>query len=105
MSSGSQRVVLNEVQIEDALTELDGWEYKGNRLERTIKTGSFQNGVDLVLEIAPVANAMNHHPDIFLTYPRVKIQLWTHDVNGITKLDLELAGRINAIAVSQGLGY
>lgn len=99
------KTVLNEVQIEDALTEIDGWEFKGNRLERVIKTSSFVNGVELIKEITPAAEELNHHPDVFLAYSKVKVQLWTHEVNGITQLDVELAQRINEIALTQGIGY
>jgi len=100
----SAREVLTEPQIEEALIQLDGWEYKGFRLERIYKTGSFVDGVDLIKEITEAAEAMNHHPDVFLSYPKVKIQLWTHDVNGITALDIELAAKINDLAANQGLG-
>lgn len=98
-----ERVVLSPVQIEEALTDLDGWELKGGKIERSFKTGSFLNGLELVQEIAKVAEEMKHHPDVMLTYPKVKILLMTHDVNGITQLDVKLAAAINKIADQQGV--
>ncbi len=103
MSPHRERKVLNEVQIEDALTELEGWEYKVGRLERSFKTGTFMDGLEFVQKIAEVAEGMGHHPDVTLTYPKTKIQLVTHDVNGLTDLDTKLAAKINETAISLGI--
>ena len=103
MSPQRERKVLNEVQIEDALTELEGWEYKVGRFERVFKTGNFMDGLEFVQQIAEAAEKLGHHPDVTLTYPKTKVQLVTHDVNGITDLDTKLAAQINEIAISLGI--
>jgi 4a-hydroxytetrahydrobiopterin dehydratase len=103
MSPHRERKVLNAVQIEDALTELEGWEYKGGRIERVFKTGTFMDGLEFVQKIAEEAEAMGHHPDVTLTFPKTKIQLITHDVNGISDLDTKLAAKVNSIAISLGV--
>ncbi len=103
MSTAREKTLLTEFQIEEALTEIDGWEYKGNRLERTFKTKNFTTGVEFINEIVPKAEAANHHPDVFLSYPKVKIQLMTHELHGISNLDIELAQEINEIALAQGI--
>ncbi len=103
MSPASEKVPLTEVEIEDALTEIDGWTFKGQVIERIFKTGNFNDGVALIGEIAKSADEMDHHPDVFLSYPKVKVHLMTHDVHGITKLDIELARKINELALSQGI--
>ncbi len=103
MSPASEKVPMSYVEIEDALTELDRWTYKGQVIERVFKTGNFSDGVALINEFAKTADEMNHHPDVFLSYPKVKVQLMTHEVHGITKRDIELARKINEIALSQGI--
>jgi 4a-hydroxytetrahydrobiopterin dehydratase len=50
--------------------------------------------MQLVLKIGDIAETLNHHPDIVLTYPRVVVEISTHDVGGITEFDFELARRI-----------
>jgi 4a-hydroxytetrahydrobiopterin dehydratase len=50
--------------------------------------------------LALVAERMDHHPEIFNVYNRVKLELETHDANGITKLDFELAAAANKLAVN-----
>lgn len=98
-----ERVVLSPVQVEEALTDLEGWELKAGKIERVFKTGSFINGLELIQDIAKAAEELKHHPDVLLTYPKVKIHLMTHDVNGITALDVKLAAAINKIADQQGI--
>ena len=48
--------------------------------------------------VALVAEAMNHHPEWFNVYSKVRVDLATHDAGGITALDFALAGRIEALA-------
>jgi 4a-hydroxytetrahydrobiopterin dehydratase len=47
-----------------------------------------------------MAEAMQHHPDIDIRYTRVTFTLSTHDSGGITALDFDLAGRIEALAAA-----
>ena len=103
MPAASEKVPLRPEAIEEALTEIDGWVLKGQVIERVFKTGTFADGVALVVEIGAAADAANHHPDVFLTFPKVKVQLITHEVGGVTKLDINLARKINEIALSQGI--
>jgi len=48
-----------------------------------------------VNRVARLAEAANHHPDITISYNRVKLALTTHDEGGLTMKDFRLAGRIN----------
>ena len=67
------------------------------------RTDSFVTGVQLVDEIAHLAEAMNHHPDVDLQYSTVTIRLFTHDVMGLSDLDVELARQISAAARALGI--
>jgi len=51
----------------------------------------FVNGV------ARLAEAANHHPDITISYNRVRLALTTHDEGGLTEKDFKLANRINKL--------
>jgi 4a-hydroxytetrahydrobiopterin dehydratase len=62
------------------------------------RTGSFAAGVALVNAIGELADAANHHPDVDLRYAGVTVALVTHDVNGLSEHDVELAGQISAAA-------
>lgn len=81
------------------LKKLPGWVTNTKRTEisKSIPTQSFLGGLSLVAKIAVHAEILGHHPDIELTYNAVKIHLSTHDVKGLTKLDFELAKRIDVL--------
>ncbi len=95
-------VELAEAQINEFLATLPGWrlvERAGRqRIEKVYKTGNFAAGVDLINRLAPVAEQLNHHPDVSLTYSAVKVEITTHDAGGITEKDFALARRIELAA-------
>jgi 4a-hydroxytetrahydrobiopterin dehydratase len=67
------------------------------------RTGSFAKGVELVDAVARLAEAANHHPDVDLRYRGVAVRLFTHDVMGLTRYDVELARQISAAARDLGV--
>ena len=56
------------------------------------------SSVDLVNRLAPVAEEMNHHPDLEISWNKVTVELSTHSEGGLTENDFELAGRIDGVA-------
>ncbi len=99
MVSGKKlsRKRLTPAEIGGRLATLEGWRLEDGFLKTSHKSGSFSKGVELINKIAVVADELDHHPDILLTYPKLEISLKTHDIDGITEFDFELAGRINEI--------
>jgi 4a-hydroxytetrahydrobiopterin dehydratase len=91
-----KKVKLTPDEIRERLERFPQWRYVDERLERVCETGTFVNGVDLVVKIGAMAEEMNHHPDIRLSYPRVVVSTRTHDVDGITDTDFDLARRIES---------
>lgn len=79
------------------LGSLPDWKLERGRLVRTYPFEGFLDGLSFVNAIAWLAEAMNHHPDVQLCWGSVRIELWTHDANGLTRLDRELAERIEAL--------
>ncbi|MFH2054656.1 MAG: 4a-hydroxytetrahydrobiopterin dehydratase [bacterium] len=90
-----KREKLSDQEIAEKLQDLPDWQRTGDKLRRIFETGNFIKGVTLVTRITPHAELMNHHPDIHLTYPKVVVEISTHDVGGITEFDFELAKRVN----------
>lgn len=84
---------------------LDGWRQTGNALRAHFATGDFATGLEFVNRIGAAAEARQHHPDLTLTYPEVRISLSSHDVGGITERDTELAREISAIAADLRLDH
>lgn len=77
---------------------LDDWRVLARSLHAVFATGTFAAGLELVERIAAAAEAVDHHPDVTLTYPRVLVGLTTHDAGGLTDRDVDLARTISAIA-------
>jgi len=87
------------------LTEagLAGWRLTGEALSATFRTRKFSTGLELVNRIAASAEKANHHPDLTLTYPEVRVTLSSHDVGGITSRDIDLARTISSHAADLGV--
>jgi 4a-hydroxytetrahydrobiopterin dehydratase len=89
---------LGEDDVQARLGGLNGWEREGDAIEKQFKFDDFTGSVDFVNRIAPVANEMNHHPDLAISWNKVTVTLTTHSQGGLTDNDFELAGKIDALA-------
>jgi len=90
---------LSKGKIERGLAKLSGWKHDRTALTKEFTLGSFTGAARFIAKIAPIANRMDHHPDLQLyRYKRVKIMLTTHDAGGITQKDFDLAAKIDALA-------
>lgn len=89
--------LLTDEQIETALKELHiEWSaIPSQGLVRVFETKNFSEGVALINKLAHIAESINHHPDIKLTYGEVEVTLTTHSTGGITAHDVELAKAID----------
>lgn len=82
---------------------LDDWRVIHRTIQATFRTGSMAAGIAFVDRIGPLADEVNHHPDLTVTYPRVHVLLTTHDTGGLTSRDVDLARQISAIAAELGI--
>ncbi|NOX37335.1 MAG: 4a-hydroxytetrahydrobiopterin dehydratase [Calditrichaeota bacterium] len=82
-------------EIQDRLTTLTGWEFDGQMLVREWTFRNFREAMHFVKQVADLAEAMDHHPDIYISYNRVRLSLMTHSEGGITDRDFQLAAQIN----------
>ena len=86
-------------QIKEALNDLPDWNFSEDKIKREYRFKNFVEAVGFITEIAFKCEKINHHPELFNVYNRVKIELTTHDEgNKITQKDLELAHEIEKIA-------
>ena len=91
--------LLPDEEVDRALAgDLSAWTRDGDAITRTVTAPSFMDGIALVNRVAEAAEAMNHHPDIDIRWTRLTFTLSTHSAGGLTENDLELAGRIDALA-------
>ena len=76
---------------------MPNWSLKGERLHRDLKFNSFVEAFGFMAKVALLAESKNHHPNWSNVYNRVSIDLTTHDLGGLSSLDVELAAAIEAL--------
>ena len=86
---------LSSKDIEAGLERLDGWTRDGDQIERKLEFDGFMEAIAFINRIAELADAADHHPEIFNVYNRVELVLTTHDAGGLTQKDFDLAAKID----------
>jgi 4a-hydroxytetrahydrobiopterin dehydratase len=90
--------LLSDDEIEERLAGLPGWERSGDAIEKSFECGDFVGSVRFVESLVEPAEAMNHHPDLTISWDSVTVTISTHSEGGLTASDFELAGKIDALA-------
>ena len=75
------------------------WQIKEDKLHFKNEFKDFKQAFAFMTEVAKFADEINHHPEWFNCYNRVRIELVTHDVGGISDKDFTLAEKINQIFI------
>ena len=85
--------------IEEKLKLIEGWVFNGeqNCLEKEYHFKSYLKNISFVNAVAFIANKENHHPDLVVTFSKCIVRITTHDENGITQKDFDLAQKINEL--------
>ncbi|MHB8652176.1 MAG: 4a-hydroxytetrahydrobiopterin dehydratase [Minisyncoccota bacterium] len=86
---------MTQTDIEKHLHEVPQWKQKENKIERTFTFADFKESMKFVNNVANLAEAEGHHPDIAIAYSKVTITLWTHAVGGLSLNDFILAAKID----------
>jgi len=90
---------LGKDKINDLLGQLDGWQVEqDHHLRKHFKLPDFAEALELVHKIGEIAEKEAHHPDIYLSYGKVGVEIWTHKIDGLTESDFVLAAKIDKVA-------
>ena len=92
---GERRRKLRPDEREEYEAKLpEGWRVvDGTRLERAWKFNDFVEALNFVNVLGALAERMNHHPDLELSWGRVACRVTTHSAGGLSELDFEFARR------------
>jgi 4a-hydroxytetrahydrobiopterin dehydratase len=93
---------LSSTDLAQLSEQLPAWTLKEGKLHRELRFADFSEAFGFVTRVALAAEQLNHHPEWSNVWNRVVINLTTHDCGGLSKLDLALAQRIDALAGQQG---
>lgn len=84
--------------LDERMKTLAGWELKGGKLHREFTFTDFVEAFRFMTGAAFEAERLQHHPEWANVYNRVTVDLVTHDAQGITALDFDLAQHMQRLA-------
>ncbi|KLE33816.1 4a-hydroxytetrahydrobiopterin dehydratase [Aurantiacibacter luteus] len=90
---------LTRAEAEGEMATLEGWEFsrEGEAIRRFFKFADFVEAWGFMNRVALLAEKADHHPEWSNVYNRVEIELTTHDCDGLSHRDFELASAIDAL--------
>lgn len=88
---------MSDEQIESALAQLEGWETEDDFIVKEYEFEDFQSALQFVNKIGGLAEEADHHPDINFGWGYAVVALMTHDVEGLTQRDFDLAAKIDSL--------
>lgn len=84
--------------LQPYLKEVSGWNIiENHHLEKEFKFKDFKTALAFVNKVGNIAEREGHHPDINLSWGKVKITLWTHAINGLSENDFIMAKKIDML--------
>ncbi len=89
---------LSQAPIASFLGQLRGWEVIDNHhLRKNWTFPDFESALAFVNEVGELAEREEHHPDLYLSWGKARVELWTHKVNGLTENDFIMAAKIDEL--------
>jgi 4a-hydroxytetrahydrobiopterin dehydratase len=80
--------------------EVNGWDLADNAksISKEFEFKDFKEAITFINKVADVAEEQAHHPDIYCFYNKVKLELSTHAIKGLSNNDFIMASKINRLA-------
>lgn len=88
---------LDATETTTALADRPGWNIVHDQLSKEFTFSAYLEGVKFATKVGNLAEELNHHPDILIRWCKVTVSVNTHDVNGISPYDFELARLVDQI--------
>ncbi len=98
MSSQDEYRKLSREEIRAELSRLKGWKLAKGKIQRNFEFKNFEEAFSFMTRVALEVEKLDHHPEWFNVYNKVRIELVTHDVKGLSNYDFRLARIINQIS-------
>ena len=85
-------------EITPLLDQLEEWSVVDNHhLQKLVQFPDFKTALDFTNQVGALAEAEDHHPDIYLAWGKVELTLWTHKIDGLTESDFVMAAKIDRV--------
>jgi 4a-hydroxytetrahydrobiopterin dehydratase len=89
--------VYNEQAFQVLLEKLPNWTFQNNGIVKKFQFINFIEALAFIVKVGVLSEKMNHHPEIYNVYNKVSIRLTTHDAQGVTDKDYNLAVAIDTV--------
>ena len=89
---------MSKEQAEELLKQVPTWKIIDWKVTKEFKFKNFVEAMEFVNKVAEIAEQEQHHPDISISYSKVKIETWTHAINGLSENDFILPAKIDKIS-------
>ena len=81
------------------MEQLDGWTFEQGHLAKSYTFNDFAEALEFVNRIGAISEKEGHHPDIYMTWGKVSVEVWTHKIDGLTESDFILAAKFDEVPV------
>ena len=89
---------LSASDAQQRVKQMNGWTLEGDSIKKQFTFADFLEAIAFVNRLAPVADAVDHHPDILINYKRVTLTYSTHSEGGLTEKDFAGAAEADRLA-------
>lgn len=89
---------LTTKEVVHFMKELNEWTLDNGHLVKNFQFKDFKENINFVNKIAKLAEDEGHHPALFVNYNKLRIEIWTHAINGLSENDFILAAKIDSLS-------
>jgi 4a-hydroxytetrahydrobiopterin dehydratase len=88
---------LDEKESGRLIVQVQGWKLENKTIQKSFKFKDFAEAMKFINKVADLAEKEGHHPDIHISYNRVKLDLTTHAIGGLSENDFIFAAKIDRL--------
>ena len=89
--------LLEKSELEEAISKFPKWEYQEESLKQDFIFSDFREAFEFMVQVAEIAETLNHHPDWSNSWNKVSIQISTHSADGLTQLDHRFVEEVESV--------
>ncbi|HYW44908.1 MAG TPA: 4a-hydroxytetrahydrobiopterin dehydratase [Bryobacteraceae bacterium] len=86
-------------ELQRMKAQVTGWQVVDqHHLDKAYTFPDFRTALAFVNQVGAIAEQEGHHPDLFLSWGKVGVKIWTHKIDGLTESDFILAAKIDKLS-------
>jgi 4a-hydroxytetrahydrobiopterin dehydratase len=88
---------LSNSDIQYAISDLNGWEFKNNAIHKIFIFESYLNSIAFINRLAEIAEENNHHPDMVVGWCKIDVAFTSHNQGGVTTACIDMAKKAESV--------